>query len=175
MNVIAIYHHPQECGDPYLTIISQVNGQIIETIDIPDGYSWSGHKLVDKLTPVEHFTEEYCRLLKPRKGYTVPAAHYKANPNHYEYVVTKVTNLRHNTDGGFPAWLATLHVDACKKETISSYSIEDDTFLHRMEENGFDMTHWTLPDRQKIEFKEFLWKLVEGYKDYHLINLIEIG
>ena len=38
MNVIAIYHHPQECGSPYLTFISQETGQVVETVDISTGY-----------------------------------------------------------------------------------------------------------------------------------------
>jgi len=177
MNVIVIYHHPQECGSPYLTFISQESGALIETVDIPEpqGYYSSGEGEVKDRIPVEHFTEQYCRLLKPRKGVTVPAAHYKSNPNHYEYVVTKVTDLRHNTDEGFPAWLATLHVTAYQVNTRYEYHPERDDYRNEMDKLGFDMTNWTLPERRKISFKEFLWKIVEGYKGYHLINLIEIG
>ena len=174
MNVIVIYHHPQECGDPFLTFISQETGEEVDTVYMPEGYSWSGNKQVIKLHPVEHFTEKYCRMIKPVKGKVVPRAHWMPNPNGYEYVVTKVTDLEMLPDS-FPMWKATLHVDACKKETIFEYSKEDDTFLHQMEESGFDMTHWELPNRERTEFKDFLLKVTEGYKGYHPISVINIG
>jgi hypothetical protein len=44
-----------------------------------------------------------------------------------------------------------------------------------MSEAGFDMTNWELPIRQKTPFKEFLSSICSKYKDYDLINLIEIG
>ena len=47
MNVIVIYHHPHECGSPYLTFISQETGQVVETVNIPTGYYDSGFEKTD--------------------------------------------------------------------------------------------------------------------------------
>lgn len=174
MNVIAIYHHPQECGSPYLTFISQESGEVMETVDIPEGYYFSGWKTTEKLTPIRSFTEEYNGNPKPSVNTVRAVANYRFHPNDVKYVVTKVTDIKE--DPTFPpTWKATLHVDECKVELSSEYHIEEDTFLNGMTEAGFDMTGWTLPERQKIHMLDFFRKLMEGYKGYHLINVIEIG
>jgi hypothetical protein len=40
---------------------------------------------------------------------------------------------------------------------------------------GFDMGHWTLTKRMKTPFMDFLKDIASSYKDYHLVNLIQIG
>lgn len=176
MNAIVIYHHPQECGSPYLTFISQESGKVIETVDLPEpqGYYYSGEGEIRDRIPVEHFTEQYHRNLKPRMGRTVPAAHYRPNPNRYEYEVTKITDIRHDSDV-IPTWRATLHVTAYQVDIRYEYYPERDDYRNEMDKLGFDMTHWTLPERRKLDYSEFLKQIVLTYKDYHPINFIEIG
>ena len=44
-----------------------------------------------------------------------------------------------------------------------------------MEKQGFDMTSWPLPVRQKTELLVFLKNILSSYKNYRLVNLIRIG
>ena len=177
MNAIAVYHHPQECGCPYLTFISQETGEVVETVDIPDpqGYFCSGCQHLVQLHPVYSFTEQINRGgPKPNRFNTVPSAHYRCNPHHYEYVVNKVTDIKYDPDI-FPTWRATLHVTACIPKRVVKYSSSDDYFRHQMEEAGFDMKGWCLYKRMKTPFMDFLRSVASSYKDYHLVNLIQIG
>ena len=82
-------------------------------------------------------------------GRTVPAAHYRPNPNRYEYEVTKITDIRHDSDV-IPTWRATLHVTAYQVDIRYEYYPERDDYRNEMDKLGFDMTHWTLPERRKL-------------------------
>ena len=177
MNVIAIYHHPQECGSPYLTFISQETGQVVETIDIPYGYYDSGNKRTDIYTPVYFYTEQVNQSPMP----TVDNVRLSFNSHpdllnskYYTFRVTKVDNIKEDNNI-FPTWTADVHVEVCTHEIHWHYDKSKDTFLQQLTEAGFDMTSWELPTRQKTPFKEFLTSICSHYKDYHLINLIEIG
>ena len=88
--------------------------------------------------------------------------------------MTKVDNIQENNNI-FTTWTADVHVEACRHEITWEYDKSKDTFLQQLTEAGFDMTNWELPIRQKTPFIEFLKSVVSSYKDYHLINLIEIG
>ena len=175
MNAIAVYHQPQECGSPYLTFISQETGEVVETVDIPEGYFYSGCQHIKQLHKVYSFTEQIDRGgRRPNKHNTVPSAHYGYNPHHYEYVVTKVTDIKHDMNI-FPTWRATLHIDACIAKSVTKYSSSDDYFKKQMTESGFNMKGWCLYKRRKTEFLDFLKQVASTYKDYHLVNLIQIG
>lgn len=50
MKQLAVYHKPQECGEPYVMLVNLEDGQPVRTIDIPNGYSYSGME-------VEHYYE----------------------------------------------------------------------------------------------------------------------
>ena len=176
MNVIVIYHHPQECGSPYLTFISQETGQVVETVDIPTGCYDSGLERTDIYTPVYSFIEQVEQTPMPtvdnvRLSYN---SHPGPNPKHYTFRVTKVDNIKEDNNV-ITTWTADAHVEACTHETKWQYDKSKDTFLKQLTESGFDMTSWELPTRQKTPFKEFLTSICSHYKDYHLINLIEIG
>ena len=186
MNVIVIYHHPQECGSPYLTFISQETGQVVETVDIPTGYYDSGLEKTDIYTPVYFYTEQVNQSPMPtvdnvRLSFNSnpgpnpgPNPKYYLNSKYYTFRVTKVDNIKEDPDI-FPTWTADVHVEVCKHDIKWQYDKSQDTFLQQMTEAGFDMTSWELPIRQKTPFKEFLTSICSNYKDYHLINLIEIG
>lgn len=175
MNVIVIYHHPQECGSPYLTFISQESGEVVEKINIPDGYFDSGWETTEKLTVFRSFTEEYIGSPKPSVDTVRPAAEYRLHPNIIKYVVTDVTDIKE--DPNFPlTWKATLHVNECVVDKSSEYHIEKDIFLKEMTATGFDMSGWTLPKRRKLDILDFFREIIPTYKKkYKLINLIEIG
>ena len=176
MNVIVIYHHPQECGSPYLTFISQETGQVVETVDIPTGCYDSGLEKTDIYTPVYFYTEQVNQSPMPtvdnvRLSFN---SHPGLNPKNYTFRVTKVDNIKEDNNV-ITTWTADVHVEACTHEVKWQYDKSKDTFLHQVTEAGFDMTGWELPSREKTPFKEFLSSICSNYKDYHLINLIEIG
>ena len=174
MNVIVIYHHPQECGSPYLTFISQETGQVVETVDLPDGYWDSGSKRVDTYTPVYDFIEQVNQTPMPTVDNVRLTCGFYPNPKHYTFRVTKVDNIQEDTSV-IRTWTADVHVEACTHETHWEYDKSKDTFLQQLTESGFDMTDWELPTREKTPYKEFLSSICSHYKDYNLINLIEIG
>ena len=173
MNVIVIYHHPQECGSPYLTFISQETGQVVETVNIPTGYYDSGEIRTDIYTPVYSFIEKVHQSPKPTVDNVRLNCSYYPNPKNYTFRVTKVDNIQEDNNV-FTTWTADVHVEACTHETKWQYDKSQDTFLQQLTESGFDMTSWELPTRQKTPLKEFLISICSHYKDYHLINLIEI-
>ena len=173
MNVIVIYHHPQECGSPYLTFISQETGQVVETVDVPVGYYDSGDIRTDIYTPVYTFIEQVNQKPKPTVDNVRLTCGFYPNPKKYEFRVTKVDNIQED-DRIITTWTADVHVEACTHKVHWEYVKSKDTFLQQMAVSGFDMTNWELPTRQKTPFKEFLSSVCSKYKDYHLINLIEI-
>lgn len=174
MNVIVIYHHPQECGSPYLAFISQETGQVVETVDVPEDYYTSGDIRADIYTPVYEFIEQVNQTPKPTVDNVRLTCNFYPNPKHYTFRVTKVDNIQEDTSV-IRTWKADVHIEACTHETHWEYDKSKDTFLQQLTESGFDMTDWELPTRQKTPFKEFLSSICSHYKDYNLINLIEIG
>ena len=174
MNVIVIYHLPQECGNPYLAFISQETGQVVETVDLPTGYYNSGDIRTDIITPVYSFIEKVNQKPKPTVENVRLNCGFYPNPKHYTFRVTKVDNIQEDNTV-FTTWTADVHVEACTHEIHWEYDKSKDTFLQQLSEAGFDMTNWKLPTRQKTPFKEFLTSICSKYKDYHLINLLEIG
>lgn len=175
MNVIAIYHHPQECGDPYVALVSQDTGQVVETITIPDGYYDSGSERVDTYTPVYTFIEKVHQSPKPTVENVRLNCSFYPNPKHYSFRVTKVDNIQEDDQPPFTTWKADVHVEACNHEITWNYDKSKDSFLQQLTEAGFDMSHWELPSRQKVYILEFLKDILSSYKDYHLLNLITIG
>ena len=174
MNVIVIYHQPQECGSPYLTFISQQTGEVVETIDIPYGYYDSGEIKTDIYTPVYSFIEKVHQSPKPTVDNVRLNCSYYPNPKNYTFRVTKVDNIQEDNNV-FTTWTADVHVEACTHTVKYNYSSRKDHFRKQLQKSGFDMSHWALANRQKTPFKEFLSSICSNYKDYHLINLIEIG
>lgn len=183
MNVIVIYHHPQECGDPYLTFISQQTGEVVETVDLPTGYWNSGIKRIDVYTPVYSFTEEVNMSPLPTVDNVTLKAKFMPNPKGYVFRVTKVDNIQKDDTllyhgdlkHSFITWKATVHAEACTHDIKWKYSTHRDHFRKQLQEAGFNMKPWTLTKRMKTPFKEFLTTICSNYKDYHLVNLIQIG
>lgn len=174
MNVIVIYHLPQECGDPYLTFISQSTGQVVETVDLPTGYWDSGSKRVDIYTPVYSFIEQVNQSPRPTVDNVRLTCPFYPNPKRYIFRVTKVDNIKEDNTV-FPTWTADVHVEACTHDIKWKYSTHRDHFRKQLQEAGFNMKPWTLTKRMKTPLKEFLTSICSNYKDYHLVNLIEIG
>lgn len=174
MNVIGIYHHPQECGSPYVAFISQETGEMVEAVDIPDGYYNSGSVLTKTYTPIYSFVEKVNQSPIPTVENVTITSRFYYNPKKYVFRVTKVDNIQEDTSI-FPTWTADVHVDACIEKSRYHYSSRKDRFRKQLTKSGFDMSHWNLNNRMKTPFMEFLREICSKYKDYHLINMISIG
>ena len=182
-NVIAIYHHPQECGSPYVALISQETGEMVETVDIPEGYYNSGERRIDVYTPVYEFTEEVNMSPMPTVDNVTLMARFKPNPNHYVFRVTKVDNIQEDDTllyhgdlkHSFPTWKATIHAEACTHVIKWKYDARRDSFRNQLMTAGFDMDRWKLRSRQKTDMMVFLKDIFSRYKDYRLINILSIG
>lgn len=183
MNVIVIYHHPQECGSPYVAFIDQSTGQMVETVDIPDGYYNSGLKRIDVYTPVYSFTEEVNMSPMPTVDNVTLKAKFMPNPMKYVFRVTKVDNIQEDDTllyhgdlkHSFITWKATVHAEACTHDIKWQYSTKRDSFRKQLSKAGFDMGHWTLTKRMKTPLKEFLQDICSHYKNYNVINILFIG
>ena len=149
---------------------------MVETVDISTGYYESGFEKTDIYTPVYFYTEQVNQSPMPTVDNVRLScnSHPGPNPKKYVFRVTKVDNIKEDPEF-IPTWTADVHVEVCTHETKWQYDKSKDTFLQQLTEAGFDMTSWELPTRQKTPFKEFLTSICSNYKDYHLINLIEIG
>lgn len=175
MNIIAIYHHPQECGSPYLAIVNQQSGEIVEKISIPEGYYYSGMKRRETLTKVYEFTEQICTTKVPTPEEYMVKAQYGFPGRKYKYRVTKV-EITGEDDSVMHTYDCTVHIDACDVKEEYLYFQEEDAFRQGMEEQGFDMSAWPATVREKTDYDVFLRTVVNTWnQDYHLVNLIHIG
>jgi hypothetical protein len=173
--IIAIYHAPQECGVPTVALVSQKTGEILEKLEIPEDYYWSGEERVDICTPVRQFTEHICQAFhKPTLENVKPKAQYMPRARDHKFRVIGITNVKHDPDT-IPTWDADILVEEYISDFKFEYHPEKDTFKQILEAQCIDMDPWPLPVRQKTELMEFLKTILSSYKDYHLINIIRIG
>ena len=173
MNVIAIYHRPQECGEPYIAVVNQQSGEIVEKITVPDGYYYSGMEMVETLQKVYSFTEEVYSTKVPTVGEYNARARYGSPGKRYTYMVTKVEVIGEDHDI-IHTYNSRVYIDACLSKNQWRFSRKLDTFRQEMESQGFDMTGWCLYRRMHTDFRVFLKNLIAS-RNYHLVNLIEIG
>ena len=173
--VIAIYHAPQECGVPTVTLVSQQSGEILEKLEIPEDYYWSGEKQVEVCTPVRQFTEHICQGgHKPTVENVIIPSTFGPHPRDHKFRALKVTITGQDMPI-IPIWDADVLVEEYISNFKFEYHPEKDTFKQVLEAQCIDMDPWPLPVRQKTELMEFLKTILSSYKDYHLINLIRIG
>ena len=173
--VIAIYHAPQECGDPFVALVSQKTGEILETLDVPEDYCWSGEERVDICTPVRQFTEHICQGgSKPTVDTVKIPSAFRLHPRDHKFRALKVTITEHDLNI-IPTWDADVLVEEYIADFTFKYCPEKDTFKQTMERQGINMTKWSLPERQKTDLLKFLREVLSSYKNYHLVNIIKIG
>ena len=173
--VIGIYHAPQECGEPFVTLVSQQTGLVLETLDVPEDYYYSGEERVDICTPVRQFTEHICQGGSEPTVDTVrvPSA-FGLHPRDHKFRALKVTITGHDLNI-IPTWDADVLVEEYISDFTFKYDPDKDTFKQTMESQGIPMAEWPLPVRQKTDLMTFLKTVLSSYKDYRLINLIRIG
>ena len=175
INVIGIYHAPQECGGPFVTLISQQTGEVVETLDVPEDYYYSGDEQVEVCTPVRQFTEHICQAIHRPTVETVKIkASFGPHARDHKFKAIGITNLEYDPNI-VPTWDADILVEEYISDIKFEYHPEKDTFKQTMEKQGIDMDPWPLPVRQKTELMTFIKTILSSYKNYHLINLIRIG
>lgn len=173
--VIAIYHSPQECGGPFVALVSQKTGEILETLDVPEDYCWSGEERVDICTPVRQFTEHICQGgSKPTVDTVKIPSAFRLHPRDHKFRALKVTITEHDLNI-IPTWDADVLVEEYIADFTFKYCPEKDTFKQTMERQGINMSKWSLPERQKTDLLKFLREVLSSYKNYHLVNIIKIG
>lgn len=173
--VIAIYHAPQECGIPTVSLVSQQSGEILEKLEIPEDYYWSGQEQVEVCTPVRQFTEHISQAIhEPTLDVIRPKAQYLCHDRDHKFRPISITNLKYDPSI-VPTWEADVLVEEYVSETKFEYHPDKDTFSQTMERQGIDMTKWPLPVRQKTDLLRFLREVLSSYKNYHLVNIIKIG
>ena len=174
MDVVAIYHEPQECGDNTLTFISLETGQVVDRVAIPEGYFYSGQEFTHTYHTISSHVEHIDQGQYPTLENVRTKMHYM-RPRHTVVRVTKVTNIQENTRI-FPTWTADVHYDICLEKNVRRWDSSKDTFRQEMEEAGFDMTGWCLYHRMRTDFYSFLKQVIPSkYPDFKVINLIRIG
>ena len=65
--VLAIFHAPQEFGDPHILLVSLENGQILETIMVPEGIYGPGRTTSGYATS-EYFHPDFVKFLKSKSS-----------------------------------------------------------------------------------------------------------
>ena len=175
MNVIAIYHHPQECGEPYVVFVNQENGEILESVTIPENYYDSGVEMVTSSIPVRTFTEHICHALhEPTLENVRIKAQFSSHPRDHQFRPVKVTITKYDPDI-IPTWEADVLVEEYIEKIQFKYSSSKDTFRQTLEAQGFDLSSWPYHRRKQTPLLEFLKDICSSYKDYHLVNLIQVG
>ena len=174
-SVIVIYHHPQECGSPALTFISQKTGEVLEVVPIPEGYSYSGHTTVPQLQKVGTHTESVCQWPEPTPDNVVLMNYTGRKSRFYKYKIREINNIKLDSDI-IPTYTADVVVDIYLEKNVSCFDRHLDEFRQKMEQAGFDMSGWCTYKRMKTPFFEFLTKVIPTYnKDYKVMNIIKIG
>lgn len=177
-DAIVIYHCPQECGYPSLTFLSRQTGEVLEKVYLPDpsDYYTSGSRDITTYYKVSSFRQKICQgPHRPTVDNVKPRQKYLSDPRRYVYKVTRVTDIKESEPvPGYKVYDAVAHVDCILAKRGESFCAQEDSFRHQMEEAGFDMRGWCLYKRRKHSYWTFIRDVASKYKDYHLVNLIEI-
>lgn len=157
MRKLAIYHAPQECGDPFLMFVNLENGQILEneTINFDKGSYWdSGCELIEcfKHTGVTRTTKGsssripevgdsgyYGRNCWVSTNVEITAQRELLGRLCYEYVITWEKQIRYFE---------------------RKYTASEDEFKQNLINQGIDMTGWCVYKRRKTDFKDFIRAIV---------------
>ena len=173
MKTIAIYHAPQECGNPYVLLVNLEDGQVIKTINISSSsdYWYSGiisqsrYEMLD-----EYVDEKFSGVPLPEIGTTE-----YLNRRKREYMLESITDVKKKTFGindEFVFYDAVLHYRRFRTIHEFRFSRSEDTFRQELEDQGIDMTGWCVYKRRKTDFKEFLKSILS---DFNVVNVLNIG
>ena len=171
MKTLAIYHAPQECGQPYVLLINLENGQIVRTISIPEGYSFSGFEVEEYYEPTgEIVIKKYSGTCLPSIGSTEWERRDK------KIMLSEIKDVQNwefplGGDEFFKGYDATLCYNVVRRKLSYKFDAKKDTFRKGLEEQGINMKGWCVYKRRKTDFNEFLKAILPS----DVVNIIHIG
>lgn len=171
MKLLAIYHAPQECGNPYVMFVNLEDGQPVRAIDIPDGYWKSGFEAEPYYEPTgEIIKKTHSANYLPEIG---ECKEYRRNKYYKLKEIVNIQPWKFDLGEGnyMEGYDATLVYEICRRKIDYRFDSSKDTFRQAMEEQGIDMTGWCVYKRRKTEFMEFLKAIMPA----EVINVIRIG
>lgn len=171
--VILLFGQPQECGDPYVSVIRLTDGQVDRTINIPEGYwnsgrEYAGYKELMDEKKIENHSGNYL----PELGETQAFENFKTG-NIKRYILTEITDVKESKlcNSEFIFYDAKLHYTRYRERMAFRFSSAKDTFKKEMEEQGINMKGWCVYKRRKHTEEEFL-KAVIPHEDEEVVNFI---
>lgn len=158
MKYLAIYCVPQEYGAPFVHVVSLLDGKIVRTYDLPDGYYDSGATMVeDKILCGKTYTARKCGNKLPKVGEDYGR----------DCVITGV-EYRKETDELGTWYHSKIEYRKYRRLLNERFSAKDDTFRKSLEAQGVDMRGWCVYKRRKTKIEDFLIKVLP----YNIVNLI---
>lgn len=171
MKTLAIYHAPQEWGDPYVLIVNLEDGQVVKTIHMSSGYYDSGMIYQSRQEMLEECADrKFSGVPLPEIG-TVEYLHSRRG----EFLLESITDIEKWTLGNnneLVGYNAILHYRRFRTIHEFKFSRTGDTFRQELEDQGIDMTGWCVYRRRKTDFKEFLKSILS---DFNVVNVLNIG
>lgn len=163
MKYLAIYCVPQECGEPFVHIVSLKDGQIVKTYDIPEGYYDSGIKVFRENEPFgDVITRKTDTNRLPKIG------DIDEHRRHQKMVLVDITDVEEEEFADTIWFKANLHYRRVRERLCKRFCASEDTFRKRMEEQGIDMTGWCVYKRRKFNVEDFLKSVIP----YDIVNFI---
>lgn len=171
MKQLAIYHAPQEHGEPYVMFVSLEDGQPMGHLNIPEGYEYSGFEAEGYYESIgDTIRKKHSGNYLPKIG---EVKQYRKDKYIYLKEIVDVKPWKFDLGEGeyMEGYDATLVYEVCRRKLGYRFDSSKDTFRQEMEEQGIDMTGWCVYKRRKTEFMDFLKAILP--KD--VVNIINIG
>lgn len=177
MKQLAIYHCPQEYGDPYVLLINLENGQELGKIIIPNEYLDSGLEVVEYYEPTGDTVTRDILITDTEIRNFLETSHPKGvsiangDEDYYTYGRDKYLRVKciedtHTKKSGLVSCKCTYEV--CRRKSVLKFDASKDTFRKVLEEQGIDMTGWCIYKRRKTDFMEFLKAILPD----NVVNII---
>ncbi|MBO7444319.1 MAG: hypothetical protein J6T69_05830 [Methanobrevibacter sp.] len=171
MKQLAIYHAPQEYGEPFVMLINLEDGQPVRTINIPEGFYDAGSEIETYYEPTGEI------ITKKHSGNYLPVVGerecFRSNNHLCLKEILDIQPWEFDLGEGeyMKGYDATLVYEVCRRKLVCRFDSSKDTFRKEMENQGIDMTGWCVYKRRKTEFTDFLKAIMPD----DVINIIKIG
>lgn len=170
MKQLAIYHEPQECGEPFVMLVDLETGKEIKSYTIPAGYYHSGCSTERYYQPTgKTFTRTHSGGYLPKIG---TMENYRRNKCAILSDITDIKPWDFPLDNGesLKGYDALLHYSEVIEKYTQRFDAKEDSFRKEMEEQGFNMRGWCVYRRRKTSFEDFLRAILSS----EVVNIIFI-
>ena len=158
MKQLAIYHAPQECGEPYVMLIDLETGQPIRTIDIPEGYCYSGFEVEYYYEPTgEVIRKKHSATYLPEVG---EVEHYRGDKYIYLKEIIDVEPWKLDLGEGdfMEGYNATLVYEISRKKQCYRFDSSKDRKADKMPASTKSNITLSEGYRAYWEIKQKMWK-----------------